>query len=217
MNTNNDLIDAYLLGRMSNEEKKSFESKLSEDNLLKEEFDFTSNLREELKDRNDKLRLIKKIKNDQKRHLRSIISVTSIAAAIILGVFILAPEFNSFSPNIDMRYYESYRSVGDITAIAKLVNEKLYHEALSAIELEQKELDEELKIIHEQNSSSDETERIEYETKLVNRDNYELTWLKINAILGLGKKKEAIEILEHYVVIDGSHQEEANKIYRKIK
>ena len=126
MNTNIDKIDKYLTSEMSDNEMAIFESELSNDLKLKEDLEFVKSLKSELKDRNEKIRLIKGIKAKQKRNVSFAISTVSIAAAIVLGLIIVFPQLNTYSPQLDMGYYDSYRASGDITNIASLINNKEY-------------------------------------------------------------------------------------------
>lgn len=45
---------------------------------------------------------------------------------------------------------------------------------------------------------------------------YELTWLKIRSLAGLGHKSEALELLDEYIRIEGPHQQEALRLYEDI-
>ena len=38
------------------------------------------------------------------------------------------------------------------------------------------------------------------------QDAYELHWLKIKSLMAIGKKKEATQLLYHFVRIEGEHQ-----------
>ena len=59
-----DRIDDYLLGRMSDEERNSFESDAAEDAELKEQLQFTETVRQATKSRNDKLAAMEEWKDD---------------------------------------------------------------------------------------------------------------------------------------------------------
>lgn len=59
-----DRIDNYLLGRMSDEERKSFESEATEDAELKEQLQFTETVQQATKSRNEKLAAIEEWKDD---------------------------------------------------------------------------------------------------------------------------------------------------------
>lgn len=215
MNTNSDKIDSYLLNKMSDEDKAIFENELSSNDKLKEDLEFTSLVRDEIKDRNEKLRLIKSIKTKKNKSFKLFFSITGIAAAIIFGLFVFTPE--SVSPVIDMNYYNSYRANGDIAKIAELINEQKYQEALYSIEQEMLQINDELNIIRESSSDSAASERIEYETKLVANDLYELSWLKANALVGLKNTQEATKVLELLLKENGNHQKDADNLLKKIK
>lgn len=215
MNKNNDKIDSYLLNKMSEEDKVLFEKELLSNDRLKEDLEFTSLVRDEIKDRNEKLRFIKSIKANKNRSIRLSYSIVGIAAAIVFGLFILTPD--SVSPKIDMNYYNSYRATGDIAKIAELINAEKYQEALNSIEQEQHQIKDELNIVIESSSDSDSNERIEYETKLIANDLYELRWLRANALVGLKKIQEATEVLEQLLKENGPHQKETRDLLKKLK
>ena len=59
-----DRIDEYLLDRMSDEERNSFESDVAEDAELKEQLQFTGTVQQATKSRNEKLAAMKKWKDD---------------------------------------------------------------------------------------------------------------------------------------------------------
>lgn len=59
-----DRIDEYLLDRMSDEERKSFESDAAEDAELKEQLQFTETVQQATKSRNEKLAAMEEWKDD---------------------------------------------------------------------------------------------------------------------------------------------------------
>ena len=59
-----DRIDEYLLDRMSDEERKSFESDAAEDAELKEQLQFTETVQQATKSRNEKLAAMEVWKDD---------------------------------------------------------------------------------------------------------------------------------------------------------
>ena len=60
-------------------------------------------------------------------------------------------------------------------------------------------------------------ERQEYLRSLNASREYELNWLKINALVKSGKKGEAITLLKVYVKIDGNHRQEAQTLLNNLK
>lgn len=216
MNTNIDKIDKYLTSEMSGNEMAIFESELSNDLKLKEDLEFVKSLKSELKDRNEKIRLIKGIKAKQKRNVSFAISTVSIAAAIVLGFIIVSPQLNTYSPQLDMGYYDSYRASGDITNIASLINNKEYKTAMQAIEQEEASIIQEIEVIT-QNSSENDSVRVKYELELAQKDQYEISWLKANALIGLKENQKAIEILNKLSQKSGAHKEDAITLLKKIK
>lgn len=60
-------------------------------------------------------------------------------------------------------------------------------------------------------------ERQEYLRSVNHNQEYELIWLKIQALISLGKKQEATVLLENYVQNEGTHQTEAKSLLKKIQ
>lgn len=60
-------------------------------------------------------------------------------------------------------------------------------------------------------------ERQEYLRSLNANQEYELKWLKINALVKSNKTADAISILNEYITKDGVHQNEAKELLRKLK
>ena len=48
-------------------------------------------------------------------------------------------------------------------------------------------------------------------------DIYELQWKKITSLIRMGKNKEAVSLLKHFVTIQGKYQEQADSILDKLK
>ena len=126
------------------------------------------------------------------------------------------PQLNTYSPQLDMGYYDSYRASGDITNIASLINNKEYKTAMQAIEQEEASIIQEIEVIT-QNSSENDSVRVKYELELAQKDQYEISWLKANALIGLKENQKAIEILNKLSQKSGAHKEDAITLLKKIK
>lgn len=99
-------------------------------------------------------------------------------------------------------------SSSDISSIAALIESAEYTQALADIDATMADtiLD-----------SSMLVERRKYLRSVQQNQNYELTWMKINVLLKLDKKQEAINLLNDYVDQDGEHQAEATKLLKELK
>lgn len=101
-----DRIDCYILGRMSAEERVAFEQELSHNEELREQFEFTKNLKSAITSREDKLSAIREMqqqrdeaeKNNRtltlnsKRRTKQIVAwASAIAAVLVVGLFIVTP------------------------------------------------------------------------------------------------------------------------------
>ena len=48
-------------------------------------------------------------------------------------------------------------------------------------------------------------------------DIYEVQWKKITTLIRMGKNKEAVSLLKHFVTIQGKFQEQADSILNELK
>ena len=60
-------------------------------------------------------------------------------------------------------------------------------------------------------------ERQEYDRMLIEMKQNELTWLKVHALLGLGKEKEVMQLLEQIRGTEGEYQQAADSLYNQLK
>lgn len=110
-----EIIDNYVLGRMTAEERKSFEEELAINQELREQYDFTLQVKNTIASRQEKLKLLKfweehypierqyrptgtdfdngKYHNCHRSPKKKIVWFSSIAAALIIGFFVLRPSF----------------------------------------------------------------------------------------------------------------------------
>ena len=55
------------------------------------------------------------------------------------------------------------------------------------------------------------------DAKILSKDAYELHWLKIQALIAIGKRKEAMELLKSFVTVDGKHKATADSLLKSMK
>lgn len=231
-----DKIDDYLLDRMSNVERLTFEKEVETDGELKEQLEFTERLQQVLKSRGEKLALMKEWENDYEwqydlddaqtratgsgyescsapssensrfdkkpSRKRTLYWVTGIAAMFIAGFFILnKPDMGKDNWN-DITFpavNAGFRGGSDYSDIKLLIEQKKYKEAIALI-------DEEMKLL----------DKDSYQVSIKElRD--ELMWLKVQALVGLKRKKDAVSTLDKLRNSDGIYKDAAESIYKQIK
>lgn len=108
MDNNNfqDRIDEYLLHgeTMSEEVKAQFLKEIEEDNEKRELYEFTKNVKQAMISRGEKLKAMtefqKEIKHSQKK---TWLWISSIAAVLVVGFFVINPPFVENSPTDNVR------------------------------------------------------------------------------------------------------------------
>lgn len=222
-----DRIDKYLLGQMSDKESHDFEKELSLNERLKEQFEFTRNVKEAIAGRNRRLAQIKEWKEAYEAKNASVIRlkprylywISGIAAIFIVGFFLISPiVFDSeggrdypISVNVG-----SLRSGDDYTDVAKFINEGNYDLALSNIEEKLKDLESEKSQTEKERACMDEDEySYLHEVQEIRFD--ELNLLKAYALIGLKRSEEAMSILDEIRQRDSKFKAQADSLYNLYK
>ena len=65
--------------------------------------------------------------------------------------------------------------------------------------------------------NEERSEALNYERNLLISMGYDLKWLKINALLGVGRKDEAIALLKEFKRERGEHRIQADSLYNVLK
>lgn len=231
-----DKIDNYLLGRMPIEDRLTFEKEVETDSELKEQLEYTERLKQALKSRSEKLVLMNEWKKDYERQydkeisqtadtgsgyeyspatstdksatinkpsgIKTLYWVAGIAAMFIAGFFILnKPNMgNDNWSNITFpTVNDEFRGSLDYSDIKLLIEQKKYNDALAHIDEELKQLDKDL-----------------YQVSIKElRD--ELMWLKVQTLVGLKRRRDAISTLDKLRNTDGIYRDAAESIYKQIK
>lgn len=212
-----DRIDDYMLNRMSDKERQAFEKEVNDDPELKNQLEFSMKVQQGINNRNEKLAAMRKWDKPSVPVRRVIYWASGVAAVFIAGLFVINIKSNHLVrdkeeimlssansskdngvilyderfPNIEA--YESYEGIrGDVKylEIEALLDDGQYEEALAVIEKEERELDE--------------------------SDSYELCWLKAKAFVGLGRKEEALELLDVLRQTECEYKQEADSLYRVV-
>ena len=243
-----DHIDDYLLGRMSDEDRKAFEQELKNDDELREQMKFTKDVKTATKSRNEKLAKMQEWKDDYEREddrgvaaaryrptgsgyesctapsieqtrtmprssgRQYLYWISGIAAIFIVGFFLIRnymvrEEDMMFNPS--STEYSTMRGGGNYEIIEKLLVDKNYEDAMKQIEIE------EAKIV-EQRTATDSTsdgERRAYDQMLIQEKADELSWMKVYALLGIGRRDDALQLLDELRHTEGEYKEKADSLY----
>lgn len=215
----NDKIDRYLRKEMSSEETLLFEQEILNDEELRKEIEVSLLIRKSLAARADKLRIMNRWRNRRKNRIIKSSFIVSTAALFVIGFFLFKPmatstdshrmvavQTKSKSEHLDISRNEVNR-VKEKVRDAK--NDKEVVEAVD--ELDNRSDIPFISMDISGNYMSHETTDTEEERNL-KLDIYELQWKKITSLIRMGKNKEAVSLLKHFVTIQGKHQEQADSI-----
>ena len=209
-----DRIDDYILDRMSDEERATFEKEMSADAELQEQVSFMQNMEKALKSRNEKLSAMKEWENDyvwqEERQVKRkwIYWVSGIAAVFVAGLLIIRTP-SDIDPNGMLRGKASY------AYIDTLIMHEEYQEALDRIN-EETLICRNDSIETVQDSLMSE-EALEYEMLLLKDRQDDLKWQTIMALLGMDRKDEALMLLDDLRREKGEYQKDAKALYKLVK
>lgn len=216
---NQDIIDNYLLGRMSDKDKSDFDKIIAGDDEMREQYEFTDNVLRVTKNRYDKLKAIKSWEDDSTNkkivlRRRLFIWSSSIAAILIIGLFVgsyMMTNERIEAPNLINN--TAVRGGSNYNDIEILLKNNDYETAWEMIESEERQV----KSISFGNNKKVSGEKQLYEQMLIDSKTYQLKWLKIQALYGLNRYEEAIMLLEDIRHVDGEYKIPADSLYRTIK
>lgn len=208
-------IDEYLLQRMPDEERMAFEKEVSSDKELREQLEFTEDVQRVVKSRYEKLAKIEEWKEDNTPHAsgyRMLYWLSGIAAVIIVGFFL-----NHYWTDKSQYIGEDKITIRDATSyfgIEQLLEQRKYDEALSQIEHKASVLrSDSVKNCQDLNIDEDVREK---KMRLIVEQLDELNWLKVHALLGLHRHKDAISLLDAMRHSDNDYQAEADSLYQAL-
>lgn len=216
-----DRIDAYLMGTMTEEERCQFESDMEKDDELKKQFEFTRDVQAALKSRTEKLIAIEEWTKKKEKVVairKRIYWASGIAAVFIVGFFL----FNKKYFNEDVAYSPRPQGApvfkGDDATIDNLLVKGDYKAALARIEaLEEEIATERMTIEWEKDSRGAKQDEVVYKLELLKYKQEELSWLKVQALLGLNRKEEAIALLDKIRNSESEYKEQADSLYNVLK
>lgn len=219
----NDKIDRYLRKEMSSEETLLFEQEILNDEDLRKEVEVSFLIRKSLAGRVEKLRIMNRWRNRRKNRIIKSSFIVSIAALFVIGIFLFKPtatstdshrmvavQTKSKSEHLEIPRNEVNR-VKEKVRYAK--NDKEVVEAVD--ELDKSSDIPSISMDFSGNYMSHKT--TDTEERNLKLDIYELQWKKITSLVRMGKNKEAVSLLKHFVTIQGKYQEQADSILDKLK
>lgn len=222
---NLDRIDRYLRKEMSPEESLNFEQEALNDSELLEEVDLSYRVKRSLADRQQKLYVISKWANRQRNRIIQFSSIISIAAMLLIGLFIWFPleEGQKDEPLlavVDDASDESIQieSKQIIRSVKKSIEEGEEEKAIEKVEqLEQMRVLPTLDAVSAGgvivgNLLANERN----DTLTLYEDAYELHWLKICALVKMGKKEEVKEKLASFILIEGKYKQKADSLLQTL-
>ena len=227
---NQDRVDAYLRGEMSQEERTKFESDLKTDVTLHDDFIFTKAISEAISDRKRKLDLMARWDAEEKLSLKLLhrrkmvrkwaIGISAIAC-IAIGFFSVQLVFLATSPSPNSDFVmpsfgaEVYYRSGDnsIENLDSLITAKDYEKALAYADSLILDYDNDLRQYKTKDSLS---EKEAYNKEIVEEALEDIEWRKANLLVSLGKTDEAKVCLKYIVDRDGVYKFPADSLLNTI-
>lgn len=210
-----DRIDDYVLDRMPEVERSAFEKEMADNPELQEQVAFMKNMQRAIKSRDEKLAAM----NEWEKRRESPVKKTwpywasGIAAVFVAGLFIVQNQFLSPSgmdANGQLRG-TSYHAIDSL-----IINEQ-YDDALAEIRDRSLMLANDSAELVNNPQKMQDKERFDYEMELINDQQDELKWLTIQALLGQGRKDDAMTLLDELRHHKGLYQKDAKALYKQLK
>ena len=222
---NFELIDKYLRKEMTPEERLNFELEALNNPELRKETELTDRIKRSLADRQRKLHKTARCEIKKKYKIVGIASVASIVTILAIWFFFSKPTQNT---NVKNELTESTATVNSpetlkkkseetIVTVKKYISEGKAEAAIAEVtKLEDENIIPTLSDVSAGKfvvSQPMETE----DADVLSKDAYELHWLKIQSLIAIGKKKEAIQLLMSFIQIEGKYKATADSILLKMK
>ena len=147
--------------------------------------------------------------------------ISGIAALFIVGFFLFKNVY--FVEDADVAFSPRPQGVSTIRGIDSTTENLLakadYQGAFDRIIALEDEIDTKLMMIDREINSRGETEdeKLAYKQKELKVRQEELSWLKVQALLGLHRKEEAIALLEKIRNSESEYKEQADSLYNMLK
>lgn len=147
--------------------------------------------------------------------------ISGIAALFIVGFFLFKNVY--FVEDADVAFSPLPQGVSTIRGIDSTIENLLakadYQGAFDRIVTLEDEIATELMMIDREINSrgGGEDEKLAYKQKELKVRQEELSWLKVQALLGLNRKEEAIALLEKIRNSESEYKEQADSLYNMLK
>ena len=222
---NFELIDKYLRREMTPEERLNFEQEALNNPELRRETELTYRIKRSLADRQQKLHRTAHCEIKKKYKIAGAATAASIAAVLAVGFFLTKPaqitEVNSeiIAANTSVNAPETLKKKSEeaIVTVKKSISEGKEEVAIAEVtKLEDENIIPTLSDVSAGKfvvSQPMETE----DADVLSKDAYELHWLKIQSLIAIGKKEEAIQLLMSFIQIEGKYKATADSILLKMK
>lgn len=220
-----EMIDKYLRKEMSPTDSLNFEQGVLNNLELRKEVELTYRIKRRLTDRQQKLYKTSHWESKREFKIASFVTISSIAAMILVGFFITRPALDITPADGDLIASVSVETTDELkeiseTAIAtvkKSISKGMEEEAIAEVTRL-----EEQNVIPTLNEVSCGRYVMSHSLKsedadILSKDAYELHWLKIQSLITIGKKTEAIEQLKPFVTIEGKYKATADSLLNSMK
>lgn len=221
---NYELIDKYLRKEMSPEESLNFEQEALNNPELRKEIELTYRIKRSLTDRKQKLHKTAQWERKKKHRIALYATMSSVAAMIIVGFFLTKHVIeNAASDNlvasttIESPEILKEKSGEAIVSVQRSISEGKEEVAIAEVtKLEEQKVIPSLNEISEGRYIMSHTLESE-DADILSKDAYELHWLKIQSLITIGKKAEAMELLKSFVTVDGKYKATADSLLNIMK
>lgn len=219
-----ELIDRYLRKEMPAEESLNFEQEALNNPELRKEVELTYRIKRRLTDRKQKLYKTAQWERKKKYRIVRYSAITSVAAMLIVGFFLAKPEIENVSSDnlvasstIESPEILKGKSEKAIVSVQRFISEGKEDIAIAEVtKLEEQNVIPTLnevsagRYVMSHTLDSDDVD-------VLSKDAYELHWLKIQSLITIGKKAEAMELLKSFVTVEGKFKATADSLLSSMK
>ena len=211
--TGDDRIDNYVRGLMSEAERRRFESEMERDPDLAAEVRRTQLIADRIAFRARKSADMALWEGEmrvaaaqrRRRRVYGISAAAMIAVVAGIGIAIMLHSSADMTEPVANDAPVFRGAVADVDEIELMIEAKDYAAALAAIDTA---------LADSVIPDSLPQEQIDYMMQLHAQRAYELKWLKIKALLALGRTDEAVALLRTYSAMEGDHAAQADSLLR---
>ena len=222
---NFELIDKYLRREMTPEERLNFELEALNNPELRRETELTYRIKRSLANRQQKLHRTAHCEIKKKYKIAGAATTASIAAVLAVGFFLTKPaqitEVNSeiIAANTSVNAPETLKKKSEeaIVTVKKSISEGKEEVAIAEVtKLEDENIIPTLSDVSAGKLVVNQPMEVE-DANVLSKNAYELHWLKIQSLITIGKKEEAIQLLMYFIQIEGIHKAAADSILLKME